>query len=217
MDQNKNKKTHPQKRKAGIILICGTALAFLWLWIFPQFLCPLWRKFTFLPEEIYFPIEEFWALNINHNSPIVLIGGFLIIVCTLIWSLKLNGKLQKSYEYILIAVIIFLMTLMLMPCLCAPREVGRRLQCVSELKEAYRQISLYADENKGKLPDTFTVKNSRYLINYYGKGRSLKEAPFVLLEDAQRCHAGDLRHQIWSNGKIKVFHPWKIKNRKIGL
>ena len=27
----------------------------------------------------------------------------------------------------------------------------------------------------------------------------------------------DLRHQIWSNGKIKVFHPWKIKNRKIGL
>ena len=27
----------------------------------------------------------------------------------------------------------------------------------------------------------------------------------------------DLRHQIWSNGKIKLFHPWKIKNRKIGL
>ena len=38
-----------------------------------------------------------------------------------------------------------------------------------------------------------------------------------LLEDVQRCHAGDLRHQIWSDGKIKVFHPWKIKNRKIGL
>ena len=158
---------------------------FLWLWIFPQFFCPLWGKFTFLPEKIYFPIEEFFALNTNHNSPIVLIGGFLIIVCTLIWSLKLNGKLQKSYEYILIAVIIFLMTLMLMPCLGAPREVGRRLQCVSELKEeAYCQISLYADENKGKLPDTFIVKNSRCLINYYGKERSLKEAPFVLLEDA---------------------------------
>ena len=209
MDQNKNKKTHLQKRKAGIILICGTALAFLWLWIFPQFLCPLWRKFTFLPEEIYFPIEEFLALNINHNSPIVLIGVFLIIVCTLIWSLKLNGKLQKSYEYILIAVIIFLMTLMLMPCLFAPREVGRRLQCVSELKEAYRQISLYADENKGKLPDTFTVKESKHLINYYGKGRSLQENPFVLLEDAQRCHAGDLCHQLWSHGEIKAFYHWK--------
>ncbi len=52
---------------------------------------------------------------------------------------------------------------------------------------------------------------------FAGKGRSLKDAPFVLLEDAQRRHAGDLRHQIWSNGKIKVFHPWKIKNRKIGL
>ena len=206
MKQNGNK-----KRKAGIILICGFTVAVLWIWIFPQFLYPLWKKCSFLPESIYFTIEEFLALNGHHNSPIVLLGGFFIIVFTLIWSLKLNGKLQKSYEYILIAVIIFLMTLMLMPCLCAPREVGRRLQCVSELKEAYRQISLYADENKGKLPDTFTVKNSRYLINYYGKGRSLKEAPFVLLEDAQRCHAGDLRHQIWSNGKIKVFHPWKIK------
>lgn len=64
------------------------------------------EKITFLPEGIYFPVEEFLALNTNHNSPIVLIGGFLIIVCTLIWSLKLNGKLQKSYEYILTVTLI---------------------------------------------------------------------------------------------------------------
>ena len=197
--------------KAGIILICGTTLALLCLWIFPQFYSPLWKKITFLPEGIYFPVEEFLALNTNHNSPIFLIGSFLIFICTLICSLKFNGKLQKSYEYILIAIIIFLTEAMMLPCLCAPHEVGGRLRCVSRLKEAYCQISLYAEENKGRLPNTFTVKMSKHLINYYGKGRSLKEVPFVLLEDAQRCHAGNLHHQLWSDGNIKLFYPWKIK------
>ena len=78
------------------------------------------EKITFLPEGIYFPVEEFLALNTNHNSPIFLIGSFLIFICTLICSLKFNGKLQKSYEYILIAVIIFLTEAMMLPCLCAP-------------------------------------------------------------------------------------------------
>lgn len=88
MDQNENKGTHHKQRKAKIILICGMTFAALWLWIFPQSYSPLWKKFTFLPESIYF---------------------------------------------------------------------------------------------------------------------SVKEIPFVLMEDAERCHTGDLRHQIWSDGKIKVF------------
>lgn len=209
MEKVNQKNEKLPKRKAGIILICGITLAVLWLWIFPQFYSPLWGKFTFFPERIYFPVEEFLALHVNHNSPIVLIGGFLIIVCTLICSLKFNGKLQKSYEYILIAVIIFLTAAIMLPCLCAPREVGRRLRCVSHLKEAYLQISLYADENKGDLPDTFSVKGINHAINYYGKGRSLQEEAFILLEDAQRCHAGDFRHQIWSNGEIRGFYHWK--------
>ena len=33
--------------KAEIILICGTTLALLCLWIFPQFYFPLWKKITF--------------------------------------------------------------------------------------------------------------------------------------------------------------------------
>ena len=78
------------------------------------------EKITFLPEGIYFPVEEFLALNTNHNSPIFLIGSFLIFICTLFCSLIFNGKLQKSYEYILIAVIIFLTAAMMLPCLCAP-------------------------------------------------------------------------------------------------
>ena len=199
------------KRKAGMILICGITVAVLWIWILPQFYHPLWKNFTFLPESFYFPAEEFLALNGHHNSPVVLIGGFLIIAVTLIWSLKRNGKLQKSYEYILIAVIIFLTTAMLLPCLCFPPEISRRIQCKSKLKEAYCLISLYADKNNGKLPDTFTVKGSKHSINYYGKGHSLQEKAFIILEDAGYCHAGDMRHQILSNGVIRSVYPWKSR------
>ena len=206
MKQNGNK-----KRKAGIILICGFTVAVLWIWIFPQFLYPLWKKCSFLPESIYFTIEEFLALNGHHNSPIVLLGGFFIIVFTLIWSLKLNGKLQKSYEYILLAVIIFLSAFIMLPCLCAPREISKRLQCTSKLKEAYYQISLYADKNNGRLPDVFIVKESKHSITYYGKGHSLQEKPFIILEDSGHFHAGDMRHQLLSNGEIQSVYPWKSR------
>jgi hypothetical protein len=101
------------------------------------------------------------------------------------------------------------MAAMLLPCMCASREVGRRLRCVSKLKEAYCRLSLYGSENNGLLPDEFAVNESKHRINYFGKGRSLPDKIFILLEDAERCHAGDLRHQLLSNGEIKTFYPWK--------
>lgn len=209
MELDKQQKTHLQKRKAWLILISGVVLAVLWLWLLPQCLLPTWEIFTFLPEAFYFPIEEFLALNAHHNSLLVQLGGVVIIACTLVWSLKLNGKPQKSHEYIALAVVILLLGAMMLPCLCVSHEVARRLRCASELKEAYLQLSLFADENNGKLPGTFAREGDKHPINYYGTGRSLQESPFVLLEDAQRCHAGDVRHQLWSNGEIKTFYPWK--------
>ena len=206
MEQKENK-----KRKAGIVLICGTILSLLWLWIFPELLYPCWLKITFLPDWIYFPVEEFLALNVVHNTPFTTIGGFCIILATLIWALKLKGKPQKIYEYILLAVIVFLLAAMMLPCLCAPREKARRLRCRAYILQAYCEISLYADENNGKLPGTFIVKEIKHPISYYGKGHSLQEKPFVILEDAVRCHAGDLRHRMLSNGKIEYFYPWKIR------
>lgn len=206
MEQKKNKNL-----KAGIVLICGIFLGVHWIWIFPQYACPLWKTFSFLHKSFYFPIEEFLALNCHHNSPIVLTGGFFIIVITLLWSLKLNGKPQKYYEYILITFIIFLAAAIMMPCLCAPRETARRLRCASQLKEAYYQISLYADKNNGRLPDVFFVKEMKHSITYYGKGHSLQEKPFIILEDAGHCHAGDMRHQLLSNGEIQSFYPWKSR------
>lgn len=207
MKQNGNK-----KRKAGIILICGITAAVLWIWILPQAFYPLWKNFTFLPGSFYFPVEEFLALNGHHNSPIVLFIGCFITVFTLIRSLKLNGKPQRIYEYILIAIIVFLTAVMMLPCLCRPKEVGRRVQCTSKLKEAYYLISLYADENNGRLPETFTINDSKHAVIYHGEGRSLQEKRFIILEDGGHSHAGDMRHQLLSNGEIQSVYPWK--NRK---
>lgn len=209
MEQKQSENIPQKKRKGGIVLIGGIVLTLLWMWIFPEYLYPLWKNFTFLPDPFYFPIEEFLALNGHYNSPVIYIGGFILLVGTLIWSLKLNGRLQKSYEYILLAAIIMLLAAMILPCMCVSREVGRRLRCTAHLKEAYCKLSLYSSENNGLLPDKFVISDSKHQINYYGKNRSLREKTFVLFEDAVRCHAGDLRHQMLSNGEIRRFYPWK--------
>ena len=210
MEKNKNENIPQKKRKGGIVLICGMTLAFFWMFIFPQLHSVWWKICSFLPEACYFQVEEFLALNAaDRSSPLILIGGFVIIAGTLFLALKLNGRLQKSYEYILLAVIILLAAAMMLPHLCAPREISRRLYCVSMLKEAYCHVSLYSAGNNGELPDSVTVRTLKHAVKYHGKGRSLQEKVFVILEDAECCHAGDLRHQVLSNGEIKPFYPWK--------
>ena len=207
MDEEKMLRS--QKCKAGIVLICGCTLAMLWMVFFPFFYF-WWLKCAFLPDVIYFPIEEFLALNAHSNSPYVPVGGFLISTTTLIWAFKLNGKPKKVYEYVFLVIIIIMVLWMLFPCLCRPKEVSRRARCCAALKEAYAQISLYADENGGKLPDSVVFPDFiEHPVNYLGKGRSLKEKKFVLFEDASRYHAGDLRHRMYSNGEIKQHYPWK--------
>ena len=61
-----------------------------------------------------------------------------------------------------------------------------------------------------RLPDHVQFQNrDGHAVRYLGKGHSWKEPKFILFEDAERCHAGDLRHRFWSDGKIEFFYPWK--------
>lgn len=209
MPENTVKNANHRKRKAAVVLLSGTALILLWIWIIPNLFLPLCQCFSFLPESLYFPLEEFAALHGHHNSLIVSIGGFLLMICTMIVAWKLNGKPAKVYEYILSGVIVILLLAMMMPCLCVPREVARRVRCLGMLKEIYQELSVYAEENKGLFPASFPVKEKGHPVLYYGEGRSLGEPAFLLLEDAARSHAGDLRHQMWSNGEVKIIYPWK--------
>ena len=112
MDEEKMLRS--QKCKEGIVLICGCTLAMLWMVFFPFFYF-WWLKCAFLPDVIYFPIEEFLALNAHGNSPYVPVGGFLLSTTTLIWAFKLNGKPKKVYEYVFLVIIIIMLLWILFP------------------------------------------------------------------------------------------------------
>ena len=98
-----------KKKQAGIVLIAGFLLFGVWnlFWFSPVY--PLWQKLDGrLPENIYFPVEEFLALNGHHNSIYALSGSLIIAIGTIAWAWKLNGKLQKWYEYLLLFILFFL-------------------------------------------------------------------------------------------------------------
>ena len=205
----------PGKCKAGIVLIAGFSLSGLWVWFFSGPAYPLWRKSDgHLPENIYFPIEEFLALNSHPNSPYVYVTGAVIAVGAMLLALKLNGRLQKWYEYVLLLLAVFVLAALLLPCLCRPAEYGRRARCLGTLRRTYHALELYAGENDNAFPEAADVSEIRHPVHYYGKGKHLTDKPFVILEDACRIHAGDMRHRLWSNGGFDVVYPWREKETK---
>jgi len=195
----------PHRMKAAVILAAGVILFFLWL-DFWHFGAQCWSVFrSLLPPSVYFPIEEFLALN-DHNSPWCLVGGGLIAGGFIVWAIRANGRKLRIWESALLGLIVILLLMFLLPCLCAPREKSRRLRCVSKMKIAWLEL---LDKYPNKLPDSFEVPVSRsHTVRYRGAGRSWKGPRFILFED-KSGHAGDLRHRFWSDGKIEAFYPWK--------
>ena len=187
------------------VFAAGVVLFFLWLflWSYGAGYWPVFR--SLLPPSVYFPIEEFLALN-DHNSPWCLAGGSLIIGGFLIWTIRVHGRKLRIWEGALLGLIVILLLLFLLPCLCAPREKSRRLSCVSKMKIAWLELR---EKYPDKLPDDFEFPSPRsHTVRYRGAGKSWKEPRFILFEDASG-HAGDLRHRFWSDGKIDVYYPWK--------
>ena len=196
----------PHRIKAAVILAAGVVLTFLWIRFWHDG-AQFWSVMEpLLPPSWYFPVEEFLALN-NHNSPWSLIGGPVIAIGFLIWAIRTNSGKMRLWEKALLGLIVIAVMMFLLPCLCAPVEAGRRLRCISEMRMTYMELFVrYPD----RLPDHVQFQNrDGHAVRYLGKGRSWKEPKFILFEDAERCHAGDLRHRIWSDGEIDVFYPWK--------
>ncbi len=195
----------PDRMKAAVILAAGAVLFFLWLFLW-SYGAQYWPAFrSLLPPSVYFPIEEFLALN-DHNSPWCLVGGGLIAAGFIVWAIRANGRKLRIWESALLGLIVILLLMFLLPCLRAPREKSRSLRCVSKMKIAWLEL---LDKYPDKLPDSFEVPVSRsHTVRYRGAGRSWKEPRFILFEDGSG-HAGDLRHRFWSDGKIDAFYPWK--------
>ena len=177
MADDGRKTTFFTRHKAGIVLMTGSVLTIAWMNGVGS-LHLLWGKCTFLPETLRYPVEEFLALNGHHNSPFVFAGGCILFLPTIVWGLKLNGKLKKWYEYAALAAFIFILLALLMPCLCSSREHHRRARCNAYLKMLQVECELYATEHGGTFPDTVDLRNFKHAINYYGKGKK-----FYLLED----------------------------------
>ena len=195
----------PHRMKAAVILAAGAVLFFLWLFLW-SYGAQFWPAFRpLLPPSVYFPAEEFLALN-DHNSPWCLVGGGLIAGGFTVWAIRANGRKLRIRENALLGLIVILLLMFLLPCLCAPREIGRRVSCISNMKNAWLELR---EKYPDKLPDSFVVPVSRsHTVRYRGAGRSWKEPRFILFEDGS-SHAGDLRHRFWSDGKIEFFYPWK--------
>ena len=198
------------KIKTRIILLLGILLSVFWMLFFSAPAYPAWQRLDDdLPEKIYFPIEEFLALNCHQNSPYTYIGGAVILSGAVLLVLKLEGKLQKWYKYILLIFVLFGLLWVLFSCLCRPAAYGRRARCAAMLRQVYCTIELYAEKNGGAFPGILDDNTLNHQIFYYGKGKTLNDKPFIVLEDAFRLHAGDMRHRIWSNGEGEVFYPWR--------
>ena len=195
----------PHRMKAAVILAAGAVLFFLWLflWTYGAQYWPAFRPL--LPPSVYFPAEEFLALN-DHNSPWCLVGGGLIAGGFMVWAIRANGRELRIRESALLGLIVIMLLMFLLPCLCAPREKGRRLTCISKMKIAWFELR---EKYPDKLPDHFEFPSPRsHTVRYRGAGKSWKGPRFILFEDASG-HAGELRHRFWSDGKIDVFYPWK--------
>lgn len=211
-----NKMKINRKIKKWLILSAGILLSAFWMFFFAAPAYPAWQKLDDnLPETIYFPIEEFLALNCHHNSLYVYIGGAAILSGAVLLVLKLEEKLQKWYKYILLIFVLFLLQAILFPCLCRPVEYGRRALCKAMLRQAYSAIELYAEKNGGAFPETLDDNALNHPVIYYGKGKTLNDKPFIILADGiRRLHAGDMCHRIWSNGECDVFYPWRDEKEK---
>ena len=64
----------------------------------------------------------------------------------------------SSLKWIALAVIVLGGAfLVLTPSLCRSRETANRVKCGSNLSQISRAIVLYADQNHGQMPDSFTT------------------------------------------------------------
>jgi hypothetical protein len=131
------------------------------------------------------------------------------IKAAVICFLKQTRQWKRFYRYLLCLTVFFALHALIFPCLCRPPEYARRAHCRSSLGMLYRSCAAYAGENSGFFPDTIDCTTAGHETIYHGKGRKLADPPFVILEDAGKVHAGDLRHRILSNGKSQNYYPWK--------
>lgn len=184
---------------------------------------PAWL-YPLLPESLYDKWEEFATLRMEHVLDYLTMA--LQVVClafglyTLCFSrLRLLRKIGIGLAYLLLAFLLFLS----IPA-DHPRERARRLSCTSNLKQIFLALTQYTGDYEGFLPPNLSLLASEgYLPDrqcyrcpsrtrpnqefsdylYFGAGRKLEDAPFLLLQDRNKNHLGIYWNNLYSDGQCR--------------
>ena len=190
------------------VLFIGFGFGLLWDMLTHEHLLFRWWQPMYgrVSDPFFFRLEEFFDFP---NSSLSVDISWLSLFAGLLGMLILTRGKRRWYDNLLLVFVVVFMFLFLQPCLCAPHGLVENAYCLSSLETKYRELQ----ESGSDLPDQMEWHREQYAheLIYHGKGRSLKEKGerFVILEDAPRSHVGDLRHRLWSDGKVELWYPWK--------
>ena len=205
-------KARSRKYLGWAVLFIGFGFGLTWRRIIhSRVLFGWWEQmYGRVPDRLFFPLEEFFD---QPDSTLSVDISWLLLFAGLLVMLILSRGTRRWYENLLLFLVFAFQFLWLQPCLCASGDRGRQIYCANEFRQIYFQLQ----ESGGDLPDQIQMEWDKYprKVIYHGKGRSLNEKRerFVILEDAPRSHVGDLRHRLWSDGKLESWYPWKEEKK----
>ena len=172
----------------------------------------------------FFLCEEFIALHSHQNEWPGRVGFYLIIFFAISFILLSAIRVIKTEIKMLLVPLVFTIFLLFFSiCLCQSEERSNRKFCPVNLKNYHSALMNHAADY-GFYPTVLPDKEDaigKYRLhslpqksrNYQfpGAGRKIEKERFIVIKDAPRTHAGDLRHRLWSDGTIDYYYPWKTQ------
>lgn len=199
------------------------------LWIFLVLFTFLIQSYPALPQSIlpsalHDDWEEFAVMKLGMQLRMTnLICGTLTLLSLFTGGWKIQSRVGMFLAWFFFALLLTGMTL---PSLGSVTERGLRIGCSCNIMELARALSQYADNHDGWFPpnletlepqisqdqsseNIFRCPSKRPPGNefsdylYFGAGRKLKDAPFLLLQDRDKNHPGVYWNSLYSNGRFK--------------